>query len=159
MKSKLDVGKLETAAVDLSKLSDVVKIEVVKKTEYSELVRKVNNINTTDTSDLVKNTDHNTKIMQLKRKLLITIMLNTLLLKKLVSERFPARLAQANLARKNDIVALVKKTDLDESIKVLATIAKLKAKQGKMKKKNICKDIQVLLSVKITLTMMELKII
>ena len=63
------------------------------------------------------------------------IMLNTLLLKKLASEGFPARLAQANLARKNDIVTLAKKTDLDENIKVLATKAKLKAKQGKMKKK------------------------
>ena len=104
MKSKLDIGKSETAAVDLSKLSDVVKNEVVKKSEYSELVRKVNNINTTDTSDLVKNTDHNMKIMQLKRKLLIMIMLNTLRLQKLASERFPAKLAQANLARKKMIL-------------------------------------------------------
>ena len=51
---KLDIGKLETIPADLSKLSDVVKNEVVKKTEYNELVKKVNNINTTDTSDLVK---------------------------------------------------------------------------------------------------------
>ena len=28
--------------------------EVVKKTEFNELVKKVSNINTTDTSDLVK---------------------------------------------------------------------------------------------------------
>ena len=53
MKSKLDIGKSETAAVDLSKLSDVVKNEVVKKSEYNELVKKVNNVNTTNTSDLV----------------------------------------------------------------------------------------------------------
>ena len=32
--------------VDLSKLSDVVKNDVVKKTEYDKLVGKVNNINT-----------------------------------------------------------------------------------------------------------------
>ena len=38
---KLDIGKLETAPVDLSKLSKVVKIEVVKKTEHNELVEKI----------------------------------------------------------------------------------------------------------------------
>ena len=32
--------------VDLSKLSGVVKNDVVKKTEYDKLVGKVNNINT-----------------------------------------------------------------------------------------------------------------
>ena len=37
---------------DLSKLSNVVKNDVVKKTDYKELVAKVNNI---DTSDSVKN--------------------------------------------------------------------------------------------------------
>ena len=41
---KLDIDKL--APVDLSKLSDVVKANVVKKTEYDELVAKVNNIDT-----------------------------------------------------------------------------------------------------------------
>ena len=40
----LDVEKLKTVLVDLSKLSDVVKYEVVKKTVYNELVKKVNAI-------------------------------------------------------------------------------------------------------------------
>ena len=35
---KLDIGKLETTPADLSKLSDAVKDEVAKKTEYNELV-------------------------------------------------------------------------------------------------------------------------
>ena len=35
------------APVDLSKLSDVVKNDVVKKTVYNKLVTKVNNIDTT----------------------------------------------------------------------------------------------------------------
>ena len=35
---KLDIGKLETTPVNLSKLSDVVKNEIVKKTEYNKLV-------------------------------------------------------------------------------------------------------------------------
>ena len=50
---KLDIGKLEAIPVDLSKLSNVVKNDVVKKTEYDELVKKVNAISTIDTSDLV----------------------------------------------------------------------------------------------------------
>ena len=37
---KLDIDKLETTSVDLSKLSDVVKNEVVNKTAYDELVKK-----------------------------------------------------------------------------------------------------------------------
>ena len=42
---KLDIGKIETTLADVSKLSDVVKNEVFKKTAYNELVKKVNNIN------------------------------------------------------------------------------------------------------------------
>ena len=48
---KLDVGKLETTPVGLSKLKNEVKNDVIKKTEYDELVEKVNAIQTTDTSD------------------------------------------------------------------------------------------------------------
>ena len=63
----------------------MLKNEVVKKTEYNEVVKKVNNINTTDTSDLVKMLDYNTKINEIESKLLIMIMINILLLKNLVS--------------------------------------------------------------------------
>ena len=79
---KLDIGKLKTVPVDLSKLSNVVKNEVIKKTEYNKLVNKVNNIDTSgfilktkydvdkleiekkipDTSNLVKKTIYNTKL-------------------------------------------------------------------------------------------------
>ena len=41
---KLDVDKLEVVPTDLSKLSDVVKNEVVKKTEYNTSKTKVDNI-------------------------------------------------------------------------------------------------------------------
>ena len=51
---KLDVDKVFTVLVDLSKLSDVVKNDVAKKTEYDLLVEKLNVIQTTDTSNLVK---------------------------------------------------------------------------------------------------------
>ena len=43
---KLDIDKLVPAPVDLSKLSDVVKKDVVKKTVYDKLIVKVNSINT-----------------------------------------------------------------------------------------------------------------
>ena len=41
---KLDIDKLAPVPVDLSKLSDVVKNDVVKKTVYDKLVAKVNSI-------------------------------------------------------------------------------------------------------------------
>ena len=50
---KLDIYKLETTLAYLSKLNDTVKNDVAKKTEYDELVKKVNNTKTIDTSDLV----------------------------------------------------------------------------------------------------------
>ena len=45
---------LVSVPVDLSKLSDIVKIDVVKKIEYDELVKKINDIKSTNTSELVK---------------------------------------------------------------------------------------------------------
>ena len=69
LKSKvdtLDIGKLETTSVDLSKLGDRVKNDNVKKTD-DELVEKVNNIKTTDTTNLVKITVCNTKLIKLKK--------------------------------------------------------------------------------------------
>ena len=41
---KLNIGKLAPVPVDLSKLSDVVKNDVAKKTVYDKLAVKVNNI-------------------------------------------------------------------------------------------------------------------
>ena len=67
---KLDIGKLATVPVDLSKLSNVVKTDVVKKTVHDKLVAKVNNI---DTSCLVKKTNYDTKITELEKKFLILL--------------------------------------------------------------------------------------
>ena len=50
---KLDIGKLETTLVDSSKLTNVVKYDVVKKAGYNELAKKVNAIQTADTTNLV----------------------------------------------------------------------------------------------------------
>ena len=41
---KLDIDKLAPVLVDLSKLGDVVKTDVVKKAAYDKLATKVNNI-------------------------------------------------------------------------------------------------------------------
>ena len=63
---KLDIDKLVPVPVDLSKLSDVVKNDVVKKTEYDKLVAKVNNI---DTSDFVLKTKYQTDKTELEKKI------------------------------------------------------------------------------------------
>ena len=62
---KLDIDKLAPVPVDLSKLSDVVKNDVVRKTVYGKLVAKVNNI---DTSDFVK-TKYQTDKTELENKI------------------------------------------------------------------------------------------
>ena len=86
---KLDIDKLAPVPPDLSKLSNVVKNNVVKKDVYDKLVTKVNNINTRgfvlktkydtdksrlenkipDTSGLVKKTDCNSKITEIEGKI------------------------------------------------------------------------------------------
>ena len=63
---KLYIDKLATVPVDLSKLSNVVKNDVIKKTVYDKLVVKVDNI---DTSGLVKKTDYNRKISEIEDKI------------------------------------------------------------------------------------------
>ena len=45
---KLDIDKLVIVPVDWSKINDVVKNDVVKKTAYDKLLAKVNNINTSE---------------------------------------------------------------------------------------------------------------
>ena len=86
---KLDIDKLAPIPVDLSKLSDVVKIEVVKKDVYDKLVAKVDDFDPSDfvlktnynadktelekkipdTSGLVKKTNYNTKIFEIEGKI------------------------------------------------------------------------------------------
>ena len=81
---KLDIDELETTLTDLSKLDDAVKNKVVKKIVYDELVGKGNAIKTTDTSDLVKKADCDTKIGEIEKKYLIMIMINIFLFKNLI---------------------------------------------------------------------------
>ena len=86
---KLGIDELIPVAVDLSKLSNLVKNDVVKKSVYNKLVAKVDNVDTSDfvlktkyntdkteleskipdTSGLVKKTNYNIKITELKNKI------------------------------------------------------------------------------------------
>ena len=52
---KLDIDKLAPVPIHLSKLSDVVKNDVLKKTVHDKLVAKVNSI---DTGGIVLKTKH-----------------------------------------------------------------------------------------------------
>ena len=63
---KLDIDKLAPVPVDLSKLSDVVKNDVVKKTVYDKLVAKVDDI---DTNDFVLKTKCDTDKSELENKI------------------------------------------------------------------------------------------
>ena len=85
---KLDIDKLVPVPVDVSKLSDVVKNDVVIKTVHDKLVAKVNNIDTSrfvlktkydidksesekkipDTSGIIKKIDFNSKITEIESK-------------------------------------------------------------------------------------------
>ena len=93
---KIDVDKLKTVPVDLAKLSNVVKNNVVKKTKYNSLKTKVDDIDTINfvlktkyekdesdfedkiskvdkkiaaVSDLVKKTNFNSKISEVENKI------------------------------------------------------------------------------------------
>ena len=83
---KLDIDKLVPVPTDLIKLSNVVKNDVVKKTDYNNKITEIgnkipdiNNLATKtgltsvenkipDTSGLVKKTDYNTKITEIEGK-------------------------------------------------------------------------------------------
>ena len=63
---ELDINKLLPVPVDLSKLSDVFKNDVVKKDLYDQLVAKVNNI---DTNEFVLRTNYQTDKAELEKKI------------------------------------------------------------------------------------------
>ena len=60
---KLDIDKLVPVPADLSKLSNAVNNEVVKKTDYNKLVTKVDN------SDFVLKTKYATNKLELENKI------------------------------------------------------------------------------------------
>ena len=64
--NKLDIDKLAPILVESSKLSEVVKNNVVKKTEYDKLVEKVDNI---DSTGFVLKTTYDTGKSDLEKKI------------------------------------------------------------------------------------------
>ena len=67
---ELDIAKLTPTPGDLAKLSNAVKNDVVKKTEYDKLVTKINNINTTG---FVLKTTYDTDKSDLEKKIVMLI--------------------------------------------------------------------------------------
>ena len=138
---KLDIDKLKPVPVDLSKLSDVVQNDFVKKTDYNAKINEIENkipdisnlatktsINTIEnkipaTSSLVKKTDYNAKITDLENKIPDITNLATQTSLTAVENKIPD---ESNLATKTaltnlsntvpDISALIKKSDYDTKI-------------------------------------------
>ena len=61
---------MATVPTDLSKLTNVVKNKVAKKTVYNELVKNIDNVKTTDTSDPLTKADFNKKFGEMEKKVL-----------------------------------------------------------------------------------------
>ena len=121
---KLDIDKLVPVPVDLSKLSDVVKNDVVKRDASDKLVTKVNaiplsNIDTSgfvlktkydadkseledkiaDTSGLVEKTNYNTNITEIEGKILDISNLATKTALTAIENKIPS---VSNLVKKTD---------------------------------------------------------
>ena len=118
---KLDINKLVPVPTDLSKLSNVVKNDVVKKTVYDKLVAKVNVI---DTSDLVLKIKYNADKTELENKIPSV----SDFVKEAKFTELENKIPDVNnLARKTALTAienkipsvsnLVKKTDYDTKVK------------------------------------------
>ena len=135
-RNKLDVDKLLPVPVYLSKLSDLVKNDVVKKDVYNSKIKDIED-KIPDITNLATNTTLNAKINEVKNEipsitnLSITTALTsienkipdhnkyitTLEFNKLIAGNFTAKLKQVNPATKDDIAVFLKKTDFDDKVK------------------------------------------
>ena len=118
---KLDIEKLVPVPVDLSKLSDVVKNDVVKKTVYDKLVAKVNNI---DTNDFVLKTKYQTDKTELEKKIpSVTDFVKKVKLTELENKipdvsSLATKTALTTVENKlPDVSSLVKKTDYNTKLR------------------------------------------
>ena len=101
---KVDIDKLETIPFDLSKLSNVIENEVLKKTVYGEFVKKANVIETIDSSDFIKKADYVTNIDDITKKILNhDKYITTNDFNKFSGAIFDERLKQENLVTNNDL--------------------------------------------------------
>ena len=67
---KLDIDKLLTVSVDLTKLSDVVKNDAVKKDVYNAKIKNIED-KIPDTTNLATNTTLNDQVKEVKKKYLV----------------------------------------------------------------------------------------
>ena len=119
---KLDIDKLAPAPVDLSKLSDVVKNDVVKKAVYDKLAAKVNTI---ETSDFVLKAKYQIDKWELEKKISdVTDFVKKTKLTEL-EKKIPdvnslaTKTALSAVENKMPSVSLVKRTDYDTKISEL----------------------------------------
>ena len=119
----MDVGKLKIILVDINKLSDVIKNEVIE-TVYDELVKELMNpIQTAGSRTLVKEADYNRKISEVEKKKLDHDHSNKYFssqeINKFTSDNFAVRLKQSDVATKADINHFIEKADFHEKQKKL----------------------------------------
>ena len=106
---KLDIDKLVPVPVDLSKLSNVVNNEVVKKTEYDAKIKNIED-KIPDISNLATETNLNTKISEVKNEIPSITGLATTSALTAVENKIPDT---SNLVKKTDyntkVIEIVKK--------------------------------------------------
>ena len=160
---KIDADKLKTVPVDLAKLSDVVKSDVVKKTECNTLKTKVDSARIAvknkipDVSSLVKKTDYNTKISEIENKV------NDHNHDKYIStQKFNTMAADVSKARLAAQTDLIRKPDFDSKLKGISDrVTKNKTKYFLVENelKNYKNLMLLILEAKVILKKMEHKII
>ena len=139
---KLDIDKLVPIPVDLSRLSEVVKNDVVKKDVYNKLVAKVDNIDTSDfvlktkyntdktklenkipdTSGLVKKTNYNTVTTELENKIpdISNLVAKTALI--VIENKIPS---VSNLVKKQTIILKLQKLKINLIIIIMINVLTL----------------------------------
>ena len=124
---KLDIDKLVPVPADLSKLSNVVNNEVVKKTEYDKLVTKVNNINI-GTGKFILKSDYDADKTELENKIPNISNLATKAALTTIENKIPNISNLATKAALNtienkipDVSNLVKKVTMTLKLKILKT--------------------------------------
>ena len=125
---KLDIDKLAPIPVDSSKLSDVVKNDVVKKTVYDKLVAKLDNI---DTSDFVLKTIYNTDKTELENKIpdVSNLVKKTKLieLENKIPDNSNLATSVRNLVKKQAITLKLQKLKINSIIIIMTNILILKS--------------------------------
>ena len=149
---KLNIEKLAPVPVALSKLSDVVKNDVVKKTVYDKLVAQVDNLDTSDfilttkynidktelekkipyISGLVRKTEYNTKITELENKIPD---IRNLAIKTALTAVESKVLSVSNLVEKTDYNTKV--TEIENKQILMLSCRILTEKLLKLKKKTL----------------------